>query len=308
MSDTATDSPPPYLSVVLPVYQEHDAVEDVVSEVFDVLGDSEYSFELITVDDGSTDGTADVLQATAERLGDRMRIVTHPYNKGNGSAVKSGIRSARGEVVACMDSDGQHDPKDLLRMIAYMDQFDLVVGARTSEYKGPWHRKLGNAFYNSLASWLTRFKIEDLTSGCRMFRASAVRRYLHLFPARFSYPTTTTMAFIKGGHNVKYVPIQARTRRGGDSKISLGRDGSGFVAIMIKMIVLFEPLRIFLPVAIVFFVLGITSSAYGVWSAGRLVIPNSAAVLFVVGVLVVLLGLISEQIATLEVSERGPTD
>ena len=229
-------------------------------------------------------------------------MIRHPYNKGNGAAVRTGIRAARGEVIACLDADGQHDPADLLRLLPYSAEYELVVGARTEQYEGAWHRTLANRLYNALASWLTRFPIEDLTSGFRLFRASVVRQYVHLFPARFSYPTTSTLALIKGGYSVKYVPIAARARRSGRSKIRLFGDGWRFVVLIFKLIVIFEPLRVFLPAAVVLFSLGLASSAYDVWTLGRLHIPNSAVLLFVVSVLVVLLGLVAEEIAALQVS------
>jgi glycosyltransferase involved in cell wall biosynthesis len=307
-SPPTSDASRPYLTVVLPIYQEREAIEEVLTEVFDTLGESEYTFELVAVDDGSTDGTADVLRAVAERLGDRMRVVTHPYNKGHGSALKTGVLEARGETVAFIDGDGQHDPRDLAGMVQLIGEFDLVVGARIGSNRGKWHRNLGNTVYNIIASWVAKFRIEDLTSGYRVFRAPVIRRYLHLFPARFSTATTTTLAFIKAGHNVKFVPTNPRQRLGGESKIHLARDGSKFFVIMIKILVIFEPLRVFLPVAIVLFLLGIVSTATAVWSADRLVVPNSAATLFVISVVVFLLGLIAEQIAALQLSDRDRSD
>lgn len=290
------------LSVVLPAYQERDGIHDVVARLVEILNQSGVGYEVIVVDDGSTDGTREVLDRTANAFPDRVRVIRHPYNKGNGAAVRTGIRAATGEVIACMDADGQHDPADLVRLLPFAAEYELVVGARTEQYRGPRHRTLANRLYNALASWLTRFRIEDLTSGFRLFRASVVRQYVHLFPARFSYPTTSTLAFIKGGYSVKYVPIAARARQAGRSKIRLVGDGWRFVVLIFKLIVIFEPLRVFLPAAIVFFALGLASSAYDIMILGRLHIPNSAVLLFVVSVLVVLLGLVAEEIAALQVS------
>lgn len=290
------------LSIVLPVYQERDVIRTMIAQVVQVLTQCGLTFEVIAVDDGSTDGTREVLEELCGEFPHYLRVIRHPYNKGNGAAIKSGIRAAGGEIIACMDADGQHDPNDLLRMLPYMAEYDLVVGARTQSYRGAWYRNLANRLYNALASWLTQFPIEDLTSGYRLFRASAVKQYVHLFPARFSYPTTSTLAFIKGGHNVKYVPINIRPRRGGKSKIKLVSDGWRFLIIIFKIIVIFEPLRVFLPTALVLFLLGIASTAYSTWSLGRPHIPGSGVLLFVVSVLVILLGLIAEEIAALQVS------
>ncbi len=303
----------PALSVVLPVFQERDVIRGVLARLVQALGESGLGFEVIVVDDGSTDGTREALAEAGAELGHALRVVRHPYNKGNGAAVRSGIRAARGEVIACLDADGQHDPADLLRLLPYSADYELVVGARTEQYRGAWHRALANRLYNALASWLTRFPIEDLTSGCRLFRASVVRQYVHLFPARFSYPTTSTLAFIKGGYSVKYVPITVGARQAGRSKIRLLVDGWRFVVLIFKLIVIFEPLRVFLPAAVVFFALGVATSAYDLWALGRLHIPNSGVLLFVVSVLVVLLGLVAEEIAALQVSiheerTRGESD
>lgn len=301
-SPSAEPGRPPHLSVVLPVFQEHGVIRDVLARLLAVLEEFGPSFEVIVVDDGSTDGTREVLDEVATARGGIVRVIRHPYNKGNGAAVRTGIRAARGEVIGCLDADGQHDPADLLRLLPHSAHYELVVGTRTERYRGAWHRTLANRLYNALASWLTRFPIEDLTSGFRLFRASVVRRYVHLFPARFSYPTTSTLAFIKGGYSVKYVPITARARQTGRSKIRLFGDGWRFLVLIFKLIVIFEPLRVFLPAAVVLFSLGLATSAYDLWALGRIHIPNSGVLLFVVSVLVVLLGLVAEEIAALQVS------
>ncbi len=277
-------------------------IESVVTEIVEAFADSPYSFEIVLVDDGSTDDTGEAAGRLNAEHPDVLRVISEPYNKGNGSAVRTGIRAARGRLIGCMDSDGQHDPRELLRMIPLAEDYDLVIGARTADYRGSWHRKLANRLFSALASWVTRFPVEDLTSGCRTFRTRLVRRYVHLFPARFSYPTTSTLAFIKGGHNVVFVPIAVRPRLSGSSKIEALGDGWRFLVIILKIIVIYEPLRVFFPVAMGLFLLGAASTAYSIWSSQQLFVPNSAVVLFVVGVLVVLLGLIAEQIAALQVA------
>lgn len=293
------------LSIVLPAYQEMNVVDTSIRRLIDTMRKSNIAYEIIIVDDGSTDGTQGVLQGLSSEFPDKLRVITHPYNKGNGAAVKTGINNARGTTIICMDVDGQHDPEDLFSLLRHKSKYDLVVGARTKGYKGLWYRNLGNRLYSALASWLARFKIEDLTSGYRLFNASIVKQYTHLFPARFSYPTTSTLAFIKGGHNVKYIPINVSPRTDNSSKIKIVRDGWHFLVIIFKIIVIFEPLRVFIPTALVFFLLAFISIAYSIVSLGRLYIPNSGGVLFIVGVLVVLLGLIAEQLAALQVKGHG---
>ncbi len=298
----------PEVSVVLPVYQEHAVVRPVIQQLIQTLEASGRSFEIVAVDDGSTDGTVQVLEAAAAEYPGQVRSVRHPYNKGNGAAIKTGIRSARGQIIVCMDADGQHDPDDLGRMLPLMADYDLVIGTRPARDGGTWHRSLANRFYNGLASWLTEFPIEDLTSGYRVFRASVVRRYVSLFPARFSYPTTSTLVFLKGGYNVKFVPIHIRPRQGGASKIRILRDGWHFVIIILKIVMLFEPLRLFLPIGVLSFALATLSSLLDSWYLQTWHVPNSSVLLFVLGVLVLLLGFLSEQITAVQVSLRDDVE
>ena len=298
----------PGLSVVLPVFHERDTVRTAIVQLIQLLREHTVTFEVIAVDDGSTDGTHEVLQQLACDFPKCVRVITHSYNKGMGASVRTGIASARGEIVACMDADGQHDPQDIFRMLPFMDAHELVVGARSETYQGAWHRNLANKCYNALASWLAAFKVEDLTSGYRLFRASTVRKYLALFPKRFSYSTTTTLLFLKAGYSVKYVPIHVRPRQGGSSKISVFGDGWGFTIIILKIIVLLDPLRVFLPVATVSFLLALMSILYSTISFGRPHVANSAVVLFMMGIIVTLLGLISEQIAAMQLLLRDNSD
>jgi glycosyltransferase involved in cell wall biosynthesis len=246
--------------------------------------------EILVVDDGSTDDTS----ATARAAG--ACVVRHPYNKGNGAAVKTGIRHATGEFVLIIDADGQHPPEDAQRIAARLGQFDLVIGARSDATQATTARRLGNALLNGFASYLTSRPIPDLTSGFRGARTECLREFLHLLPNGFSTPTTTTLAFIKAGYNVAFEPIEAR-QRSGNSKIRFARDGTRFLLILLKIVTLFSPLRIFLPISIVAFG---TGTVYGIWNmivTGK--IPNGAVILILFAVIVFLVGLISEQIASL---------
>jgi len=246
--------------------------------------------EVLVVDDGSTDDTS----ANARAAG--ACVVRHPYNKGNGAAVKTGIRRANGDFVLIIDADGQHPPEDAQRIAARLGEFDLVIGARSGSTQATTARRLGNALLNRLASYLTSRPIPDLTSGFRGARTDCLREFLHLLPNGFSTPTTTTLAFIKAGYNVAFEPIDARQRRG-SSKIRFAKDGTRFLLILLKIITLFSPLRIFLPISIVSFA---TGSIYGIWNmitTGK--IPNGAVILILFAVIVFLVGLISEQVASL---------
>src|SRR4051794_39231007 len=212
--------------------------------------------EVLVIDDGSQDDTG----ARAAAAG--ARVIRHPYNKGNGAAVKTGIRNASGEFVLIIDADGQHPPADALRLAARLGEFDLVVGARDATTQATAARRAGNTLLNGLASYLTGRQIPDLTSGFRAARTACLREFLHLLPNGFSTPTTTTLAFIKAGYNVTFEPIEARPRLG-TSKIRFARDGARFFLILLKIVTLFSPLRIFLPISGVTFVFG---AVYGIWN------------------------------------------
>lgn len=245
--------------------------------------------EVLVVDDGSQDGTS----RAAERAG--ARVVRHPYNKGNGAAIKTGIRSSRGDIIVMMDADGQHNPEDIERLTEPLDEYDMVVGARQGSDQS-WHRRLANGVYNGFATYLTGFHIEDLTSGFRAVRRDVALGFCYLLPNTFSYPTTLTMAVIRSGYSLKYEPIRV-SKRIGKSKIRLLQDGLRFLLIMVKIITLFSPLKVFLPVGGLVLLPGVLYAIY------RLMIHKPWTLPIVIsisaGVLIVMLGLVSEQIASL---------
>lgn len=282
---------PSSVSVVVPAYHEADVIADVVA----ALVAAGPWHEIIVVDDGSRDDTA----ARAAAAG--AIVVRHPYNKGNGAAVKSGIRRATGEYVLIIDGDGQHRPDDARRLVSRLGEYDLVIGARSTHTQATQARRFGNTALNRLASYLTEREIPDLTSGFRGARREQLREFLHLIPNGFSTPTTTTLAFIKAGYNVAFEPIEAR-RRVGTSKIRFASDGAKFLVIIFKIITLFSPLRVFLPISLVSFLLG---TAYAIWTiAVHSKIPNGAVLLILFAVVVFLVGLVSEQISALRFEGR----
>jgi glycosyltransferase involved in cell wall biosynthesis len=274
------------VSIVIPAMNEADAIGTVVSS----LRAAAPWREVLVVDDGSTDETS----ARARAAG--ACIVRHPYNKGNGAAVKTGVRRANGDFVLIIDADGQHPPEDAQRIAARLGEFDLVIGARSGATQATTARRLGNAVLNRFASYLTGRPIPDLTSGFRGARTECLREFLHLLPNGFSTPTTTTLAFIKAGYSVAFEPIEAR-QRSGHSKIRFAKDGTRFLLILLKIVTLFSPLRIFLPISLVSFATGSIYGIFNMIATGK--IPNGAVILILFAVIVFLVGLISEQIASL---------
>jgi len=223
-------------------------------------------------------------------------VVRHPYTKGNGAAVKTGIRRAQGEFILIVDADGQHSPSDACRLVQRLGEYDLIIGARTAQTQATIGRRIGNHLLNRLASYLAGRTVADLTSGFRGARREHLREFLHLLPNGFSTPTTTTLAFIKAGYNVAFEPVDARARVG-QSKIKFARDGARFFLILLKVITIFSPLRVFAPISVASLGLGIVYGLTNFALYGR--IPNGAVILILFAVIVFLVGLISEQISSL---------
>ena len=279
------------LSIVIPAKNEAASIGQVVELAHDEFPHA----EIIVVDDGSTDATAEIAgQAGAI-------VVRHPESIGNGAAVKTGARAAQGDVLAIMDGDGQHDPRDLRKLLGKLDDgYHMVVGARDSGSHASIGRLCANGLYNGLASMLSGRRILDLTSGFRVVKAELFRQFLYLLPNGFSYPTTITMAFLRSGYPVSFEPINA-AERAGNSHIRPIRDGVRFLVIIFKVATLYAPLKIFLPVSGLFFATGLSYYAYTYITMGRF--TNMSLLVISASVVVFLIGLISEQITALTYSK-----
>ena len=281
------------LSVVLPAKNEAENLSRLIPKLKNSLEQlkGRKPREIIVVNDGSDDDTEQVCLSMG------IKVVSHPYSLGNGAAIKTGTRNAMGEIIVFMDADGQHDPDDLPRLLEKLYQgYDMAVGARDYSGQASNARFFANLAYNRLASIMTSFKIDDLTSGFRAVRSRHFKKFLYLLPNGFSYPTTCTMAFFRSGLPVAYVPIKAHKRQG-KSKIRVLKDGFRFFIIIIKIGALFSPMRLFLPISGLLFFLGMSYYAYTFMAYHRF--TNMSALLLTSSLLVFLIGLLSEQISAL---------
>jgi len=282
------------VSIIIPVFNEAESIAELLGKIHAL---ELPQAEIVVIDDGSTDGSAEI----AFNAG--ANVVRHPYNIGNGAAIKSGIRTARGRTLVLMDGDGQHRPEDIPKLLLESERYHMIIGERAKGSKLRFHRNAANILYNFLASYVTRFQVKDLTSGFRVLSRRDALRFIDLLPNTFSYPTTLTLAFLRSGLTVKYVPIQS-LYRAGQSKITLLTDGIRFLLIITKIATLFSPFRVFLPVSIFFFLAGITNYIHTYVTEYRF--TNMSVFLLTTSVIIFMLGLISEQIALLRM-ERQPS-
>jgi glycosyltransferase involved in cell wall biosynthesis len=272
------------ITVLLPAYNEEQSIGSTIREIKQLHP----NFEILVVDDGSSDKTRQ------EAINAGANVMRHPHNIGNGAAIKAGLRYASGEWVLMMDADGQHRPEDIARLLEFKDDYDMVVGARSRGSKTSWHRDLANFIYNWLATYVTKFKIEDLTSGFRLVKNDRISKFIYLLPNTFSYPSTITMAYLRSGLSIKYIPIQTLARQG-KSKIKLFQDGIRFFLIITRIATLFSPFRVFLPVSFIFFITGLGYYLFTYITQHRF--TNMSMLLLSSSVIIFMMGLLSEQIS-----------
>lgn len=283
----------PEITVVIPAHDESESITAVVEEVRRVLEGR--SLEVLVVDDGSSDKTGELAASAG------ARVFRHPYCKGNGAAIKRGIREARGELLVFFDGDGQHPPEYIPALLEQLDHYDLVVAARTTESRQRWHRRLANWFFSRLASYLTGERVADLTSGFRALRRELARRYVDLLPNGFSYPSTLTVVLSRAGYTVRHLPVTCRPAAR-PSKIRPLRDGLRFLFILLRIGVGFAPARVFFPISLLLFLLGAGWYSYTFITARRF--TNMSLLLFCTSIIVFMLGMVAEQIAALRRQRR----
>jgi len=281
-----------HLSIILPCLNESQSLKNLIPTLTEIYPNA----EVIVVNDGSSDDSANIAQTAG------AKVITHPYSMGNGAAIKSGARAASGDILVFMDADGQHDPQDIERLLAELGHgYDMVVGARSAKSQASFGRLCANSFYNQFSSWVVGHTIADLTSGFRAVKADKFKEFLYLLPNGFSYPTTITMAFFRAGYSVNYMPIVAH-KRIGKSHIKWLRDGVRFLLIIFKIGTLYAPLKLFGPLSLGFFSLGLSYYLYTFGTAGRF--TNMGVLLFITSLLIFLIGLVSEQITQLLYSQK----
>ena len=281
------------INIIIPAYNEADTIGTVVLRVKDLYPKA----EIIVIDDGSSDATAKIANQSG------AAVFCHPYNIGNGAAVKTGIRVATGDIFIFMDGDGQHRPEDIARMIELFPEYDMVVGARKKGGQASYKRAVGNRVYNWLASYVTKFPVKDLTSGFRAIKADIAKSYIYLLPNTYSYPTTITLGVLRDGRSVKYLPIEMQKRKSGKSSIKIVNDGVRFLMIIIRICTLYSPLRVFLPVSAFMCFLGCLRYLYSFFTEGRF--TNMSALLFISAVIIFMMGLVSEQICQMRFERRS---
>jgi glycosyltransferase involved in cell wall biosynthesis len=283
------------LSIIIPAKNEAKSLAIILPALKELYPDA----QIIVINDGSTDQTVEISKLH------EVEVINHPYSKGNGAAIKSGLRAARCEVVVCMDADGQHMPQDIPLLVAKLNEgYDMVVGARNHEGQANVHRSLANGFYNGFSSWMVGHKIHDLTSGFRAIKRKRFLEFISLLPNKFSYPTTITMSFFRSGYSVAYVPIHVKKRiEGTVSHVNLWRDGVRFLIIIFKIGILFSPLKLFFPISLSLLFLGTGYYVYTFIETHRF--TNMSALLLTTSILVFLMGLISEQITSLIYKDKA---
>jgi len=276
------------VSIIVPAYNEVEIIGQVLDTIMHCLSENSVEYELIVVDDGSTDGTAEVVEAKG------VRVVRHDYNRGYGSALKTGIRQSRYPLIAIIDADGTYPADVLQQLVACMDQYDMAVGSRTGEHVAiPFLRRPAKWFLKKLADYLSGFNIPDLNSGLRVFRRELAERFFGIFPDGFSFTTTITLAALTNGYRVRFLPINYY-KRTGHSTIKPMRDFFGFLLLIIRMIVCFKPLNVFLPVSAVLLVIGMAKATFDVFHHNSFGVASAIAVL--AALQIALMGLLADLI------------
>jgi glycosyltransferase involved in cell wall biosynthesis len=277
------------ISVIIPAFNEATGIRELLERM---IKEGYYEkYEIIVVDDGSTDGTGEIARSFP------VKVVSHSSNKGYGASLKTGIRKASGKYVIMMDSDGQHDPKYLEEFSRLLMKNDMVIGTRSTASHQVKTRQAGKRIIRWIGEYLVEQKLPDYNSGFRGFRKDLIAGMLHIMPNGFSFSTTSTLAFLKEGYSIGTLSIDVAPRQGRSSSVKFFKDGSKTIMLILRIIMLFNPLKIFLPASVVIFVVGVTFGIYGYFVTERF--SNGAIVLTILGMFLFFIGLIADQISIL---------
>jgi glycosyltransferase involved in cell wall biosynthesis len=278
------------VSIIIPAFNEASAIQKTIIDLL-IIAKNE-NWEVIVVDDGSTDDTVEILKKISG-----IRVINHPYNKGYGAALKTGILHAKGNVVVFFDADNQHDPQDIKKLLDNFQNCDMLVGQRGKDSHREWIRKPGKWILSKVANYLTERKIPDINSGFRVIKKDIIRKLLHLFPDGFSFSTTSTIAFMNMGYNVGYFPIKV-AKRIGKSNVKQLKHGSSTLLLIIRLIVLFNPLKVFMPASLVMLSLGIIYEViFGIILVPGIKLLPGSILFFISSILLFFFGLVVDQVS-----------
>jgi len=287
-----TDRKNEAVSIVIPAYNEEESIRDVIIKIHEALKNARSNYEIVVVNDGSADNTSKV----AKELG--VKVIDHPYNKGYGASIKSGTRKALYDVIFLIDADGQHNANDILELLKYVNEYEMVVGIRKRSSYTPVLRRPGKWLLNLVANYLSDSKIPDLNSGFRAIKKNRLLEFMNILPNGFSFSTTITLAMLKSAYNVKYVPIGVSRRVGRKSSVNVFKDGLQTLLLIMRVIVLFNPLKVFVPASMILFGLGFFYALFVVIFV-QFHIPSGAILLVISSFILFFFGILADQIAAL---------
>ncbi len=278
------------ISIVIPVFNEEEAIGDDLDLILSTMDKSGYDYEVIVVDDGSTDRTAEIVR---QREG--VKLIHHPYNRGTGAARTTGIKGAQGPIIVMTDGDGSYPNQEIPKLLSFLGEHDMVIGARRQE-RGSlrWLRAPAKLFIRLLASYLTGIRIPDLNSGFRAFKKGLAERYVDILPSTHSWVATITIAFLSDGHMVKFVPIDYYKRKG-KSKFHPIADTYNYLSMVVRAVMYFNPLKVFLPASLSLLVIGGGKMFYDIFAYDFHFAP-STVIIFLTAIQVGAIGLLADLI------------